>query len=295
MVNASGNRSEGMDLFEVASALWQRRWVIALSTLGFGLAGVAYALLATEWYESKVVMVQTESRDLPSGLAQFGGLASLAGIDLGAGGESHAPIAVLKSRDLVAQFIEAQGLLPVVLSDRWDSARNAWKESDPRRQPDIRDAVDYFVGKVRRVSVDEDGLVTLSVMWKNPEESARWAELLVAGANERMRKQAVDEAERNVKYLTDAMASTSVAPLQQSISRVLEGELQKLLLARGREEFAFKILDKPVPPKRRAKPKRALVSILGAMFGGTISVLFVMIGHLHRRRVESLGVGELGR
>jgi succinate-semialdehyde dehydrogenase/glutarate-semialdehyde dehydrogenase len=87
-----------------------------------------------------------------------------------------------------------------------------------------------------------------------------------------LRAQALQDAQRNIKYLQGEIAATNVTSLQQAIGKVIESEMQKLLLARGNEEYAFKVIDKAVQPKKRDKPKRALV-VLGAALGGGCSCI----------------------
>ena len=83
-------------------------------------------------------------------------------------------------------------------------------------------------------------------------------------------------------YLREELAQTSVPTLQQSVSRLLESELQKLMLARGNEEFAFKVIDAATPPRERVRPKRALISVVGTMVGGMFAVFLVLVMHALR-------------
>lgn len=52
--------------------------------------------------------------------------------------------------------------------------------------------------------------------------------------------------------------NTNLVALQQAIGRLLENELQKLVLARGNEEFAFRVIDTAVAPRK--KPRKKSVS-----------------------------------
>jgi uncharacterized protein involved in exopolysaccharide biosynthesis len=100
--------------------------------------------------------------------------------------------------------------------------------------------------------------------------------------NERMRAQALKEAETNVAFLQTELGRTSVVTLQQSIGRLLESELQKLMLARGNEEFAFRVIDAASPPKERVRPKRALIAVMGTVLGGLLAVFGVFLLHALR-------------
>jgi len=256
-----------IDLWELWETIWSGRWLIVAITGVFTLGGVTYALLAQEWYKADVVLAPADKKGGAGGaLAQFGGLASLAGISLPGAGEGE-PVAVLKSKDFARAFITDLNLMPVLFegSDVGD------------KKPDIRDAVAAFDG-VRSVAEDQKtGLVTLSIRWKNPDTAAEWANVLVKRLNDRLRTQAQEESERNVAYLQREIAATSVVSLQQSMGRVLEGEMQKLMLARGNEEFAFKVIDRATPPKQRETPKRTLIALVSMLAGGFLGILVVFL------------------
>ena len=261
-------QDDEIDLLELLGLFWARKGLIVGITLLFAAGGVAYALLAQQWWRAEVVMTQTDSKQPSGALAQLGGLASLAGINLGGMGGSQNAVAVLKSRDFARQFIEDQSLFEVLMADR------------PAAGPpvDMRDAVKRFTEEV--VSVGEDkksGLITLSVTWTDAALAAGWANALVARVNARLRSQALDEAQRNIKYLQGELAATNVPAVQQALGKVIESEMQKLLLARGSEEFAFKVIDKAVPPKKRAKPQRALVAMGATLAGGFVSLVWVLL------------------
>jgi uncharacterized protein involved in exopolysaccharide biosynthesis len=260
-------------------ALWRGRWFVAITTTFCALGGLAYAAFAEEWFRAEVVLVQSDSKAMASPLAQLGGLASLAGINIGgSSGSAQVPLAVLRSRDFVRSFIEDEGLLHAVLFEKWDANTEQWLEQDPRRQPDIRDAVDRFDRSIRGVTEDiKKGTVRLSVTWVDPDVAATWANLLVSRLNARLREQAITEAEANIRYLQREMSATAVASLQQSIGKVLESEMQKLMLARGAEQFSFKVIDPAAPPKVRFKPKRMLVVACASVAGAFLSLMLVML------------------
>jgi uncharacterized protein involved in exopolysaccharide biosynthesis len=277
-----------IDLGNVYASVWRARWTILVFTLGFAGLGIVYALTARQWFRSDVVMYLTDSKSLPSSLGQLGGLASLAGINLNASSTSRTPIAVLKSKDFARDFIQARSLLPVLMADSRRSATGVTTKHDEEDAPDIRDAVRFFNLKVRAVTEDsKTGLVTLSVVWRDAETAAEWANAMVHDVNQRLRNQALAEAERNIAYLKSEMTATSVASLQQSIGKVLESEMEKALLARGSDEYAFKVIDKATPSKERYSPRRKLVVIGAALCGLFVSIVLVLIREwlrLGRRR-----------
>ena len=274
----SGHSDDAIDLVVLSRIIWNGRWIAMAITAAFALAATTYALIATEWYRAEVLLAPAKDDSMGGIAAQLGGLASLAGISVGNGGSTVESIAVLKSREFARDFIEDQDLLTVLLADQWDADTKRWKGSDPKKWPDIRDAVKVFDDDIRSVREDKlTGLVTLSIEWTDPKVAADWANALVTRLNDRMREKAIVEADTNVKFLRRELESTDVVTLQQSIGRLLESELQKLMLARGNQEFAFRVMDRADPPKRRSSPKRALLVALATLFGGIVATLTVVL------------------
>ena len=273
--------ADEMSLLDLWVVLWRNKWSVILITAAFSIAAVIYSLAATEWYRAEAVLAPADERSTQGLSGALGGLANLAGVSAG-GNDSVEALAVLRSREFAASFIQDLNLLPVFSPEAMVSETAA--DRFDATQPDMRDAVKYFSDNVLRVTEDrETQLVTLAIEWTEPEIAADWANALVHRLNERMRQRSLLEAETNLAYLQTELGKTSVVTLQQSIGRLMEGELQKLMLARGNEQFAFKIIDPAQAPKMRSRPRRTLFVILAAFLGGAISLVVVLVRDAVRR------------
>lgn len=277
----TGQGSPSILLRELIRALWGGKWFVMFVTSVFAGGSTVYALTATEWYRAEVVLVAAQPRNgIDANLGGIASIAGLAGVDLSTGADAAESIAVLRSRELARQFIEDLELLPVLFADQWDDVAGSWISGDPEESPDIRDGVKLFNDQVRYVSQDSrTGLINLGIEWTDAEEAARWAELLVARVNSMTRMRALTEAEANIAFLREQLDMMSVVTMQQTVAGLLEKELQTLMLAQGNKEYAFRVIDPPVPPKIRARPKRKLVVILWTMGGGIFSTLLVLAMH----------------
>ena len=273
------------DLWDI---LWRRKWIIIVITAVFAVGSVLFALVSEEWYRAETVLAPADDRSTPTLGGQLGGLAALAGVSVG-GGDASQAIATLRSRELAREFIQENSLVTVFFAEQWDEERNAWLGEDSSRWPDVRSAIKYFHDNVLTVSEDrQSGLLTLAIEWTDPEAAALWATELVKRANETLRARALLEAETNVTFLQNELAETSVLTLQHSIGRLLESELQKLMLARGNKEFAFNVIDAATPPREHVRPKRALISVVGTVAGGIFAVFLVFLIQAMQRQNDSV-------
>lgn len=261
-----------LDLWRV---VWGGKFVIIGITGFFTLIAIAYALLATEWYRAGALLAPVEDPSMSEIRGQLSGLAAIAGVRTGAGGSNRTEaLAVLRSREFARKFIAELELVPVFLEEPGSS----------KEQPDMRDAVRFFRENVLRVSEDRDtGLVTLGIEWTDPVVAAEWANILVTRLNEQMRNRASRDAEANIDFLRTEMASNNVIALEQSISRIMEGEMQKLMLARGNEEYSFRAIDAAEAPRTRSRPRRTLIVASVFVVSGILSLLVVFVRSAVRR------------
>jgi uncharacterized protein involved in exopolysaccharide biosynthesis len=273
--------NDEVDLFRLWGILWRRRWLIVGVAAVFGLGSGIYAMFLPPAYTASVVLAPVKEDPLSGLTSQLGGLATLAGLGT-AQKDNVEAVAVLRSRDFVRTFIEEQGLLPVLFPDSWDATAGRWTVEDP---PSPAQAAAFFVRYVRRIEEDtRTGLVTLSIEWRDPELAAAWANALAVRINDRMRQRALAEAEANVKYLRLEFESTSLVALQQSISGLLESEMQKLMVARGNSEFAFRVIDRAEVPRVKSKPRVMLIVAVSIVLGGMLAVFAVLFRDMVENR-----------
>ncbi len=294
LLPADESGRESIGIRELWGILWGRKLLIIAITAVFMISSIAYALLAQEWFKAEVVLVPAKkSQGLPGQLGGLAGLASLAGVNIGDENESVEALAVLRSNEFVREFITENNLMPILFADEWDSAAKRWRASNPEDQPDERDAVRLFRKSICQVMDDKrTGLITVSIEWKDRRTAAEWANALVARLNDRMRQRVLAESGRNVKFLREELTKADIPSLQQSVSRLLESELQNLMLARGSQEFAFRVVDRASIPKWRSKPKRTILVCVATLGGGIMSVVVVLLISTWQRSAPS-GRGEV--
>lgn len=274
---ATMDASGDLDLFQLVSELWGRKWIIIATTSIFAVIGVAYALLAEERFRSSAVLApkQQESQaSLPSGI---GGLASLAGIRIGASGDNAQAVAVLRSRALIEDFINAENLMPVLFADDWNSESESWINPDPEEQPDLRDGVKFFDENVRSIDENvESGLITLTVEWTDADVAARWVDQLVRLTNDKLRDWDLTESRARLSFLDEQLKTENLLELRQTLSRMIEEQMQTIMLAQADTEYAFRTIDPPRAPIERSSPRRKLVVALAVVLGGFLGLILAL-------------------
>lgn len=287
-----------IDLRELFGILWRGKWVIILFTVAFAAAGVFYALNKPNIYQASVLLAPAQDEGGAAGLSgQLGGLASLAGINLGGGGANKTVMAkqVLQSRAFLADFIHRHKLsVPLMATEGWDMENQQWvinrevynpqtaewlqDEEGKSQTPTDWDMVKKFKGTHLSISDDkETGMVTLYLKSQSPPVAKEWAEKLVHDINEHMRQQDVEDAEARIAYLEEKLSETNIAGMQQVFYQLIESETRTVMLANAQNEYIFKTVDPAVVPQEKSEPKRALIAIVSTLLGGMLGVFVVFI------------------
>jgi len=228
--------------------------------------------------------------------AQYGGLASLAGITLGSGSSDKTALGleILKSRKFVSNFIEHHDILvPLMAVEGWDletgelkvdstiydvSAKKWVREVRPPRKtiPSLQEAYEKFSDEILSIAQDKKtGFVTIAVQHYSPAVSKQWVDWLVQDINATVMRQEVDEAEQAIEYLNEQIAATSLADLQNVFFRLIEEQTKTVMLAKVSDEYLLKTIDPAVVPEMKTRPKRALIVILSMTLGGFLGIAFV--------------------
>lgn len=284
VVVPADNASERVDIHTLFLRLWKGRyWVIASVAL-FGGIAAANAMWSAPVYEAAAVLAvrSQEMEGAASALrGQFGGIASLAGINLGQSGRRREEfIAYLRSGALAREFVEQQGLVRVFFGSRWNDTTKTFTPDSRGRVPTTGLAAERFMRGVREISVDErTGLLRLSIKWTDPKTASKWANAYVDLSNQRLRDEAIASAAQSIGFLNEELAKTTVEPLRQSLYRLLEGRLNDSMLANVERQYAFKVIDRAQVPERHVRPRRVLETFIGLVCGFVAGCLLALWFH----------------
>jgi uncharacterized protein involved in exopolysaccharide biosynthesis len=247
-----------IDLKAIWRAALRHKSIVAATAALCVAAAVVLALTATPIFRAEATVAPVKENGMGGGgslTGELGGLASIAGLDLGDTGENREYQAVLQSRHLIEEFVRRNDLVPQMLHGS-KLPQNLWF------------ACELFRKNVVLVTEDKlKGVTTVSIEWTDPVTAARWANGFVGLANELIRNRAIDNASRNVDYLNKQSSQTTELGVQRAIFNLIESQMKTLMLANGRIEYAFTIVDPAVPAELRTRPKRTLIVLTGGVIG----------------------------
>ena len=279
-------QDESVNLRTVLAQLLRKRWWILAGVVVSTVVFTAAAHWITPVYRVTVVMVtvSSERNSLAGSVSQSlgqigGGLASLAGLNVGSGdSETQEALGVLRSREFGEQFIKDENLMPQLFASNWDSATQSWKAG--KGVPTINKAFNYFNKGIRTVTQDnKTGLTTLQIDWRDRNAAAAWANQLLKRLNAVMRSRAIANADASIAFLERELQTTSVVETREAINRLIETQVKQRMLANVTEEYAFRVVDPAIAPDADdpAKPPKFLLEVAGPMVGLLLSVAAVLM------------------
>lgn len=301
--------SDEIDLRELFSVIWQGKYLIIAITAVFAIGSVMFALSQPNIYKSEALLAPASAEQGGGGglaalAGQFGGLASMAGINLGGGGgadKTQMAIEVMKSRQFTSDFIQKHNILPDLMAEpKWNLADNTLAYNDElynmtenkwlrevkapfKAEPSMQEACKEFTKVIAVNTAKDTGMVTISIEHVSPSVAQQWVTWLVEDINKVMKERDVAEAMRSTEFLNKQIALTNVADIRTILYKLIEEQAKTIMFAEVRDEYVFKTIDPALVQEEKAKPKRALICVIGTMLGGMLGVMLVLIRYFVRK------------
>lgn len=295
-----------IDLLELFNVLWAAKTKIIMITAVFAIASVGYALSLPNQYKATVLLApaQEESDGLAGALGQLGGLASLAGVNIGAGGggESKHAQEIMKSRFFIERYIADNNLAVEVFAAKgWSKSTNEliiddeiydlesqkWLLEDEETGALVPPTGwQLYESFFERLSVSEDvksGLVTVSIEYYSPQTAKKWLDSYIKSINRHMQARRVAKVSNNIEYLQAEIEKTPIAEMQEVFYTLVAEQTKSKMLAQASPDYAFAVVHPSMVPEEKSQPQRALICVLGTLLGGMLSVLWALVMHYTKK------------
>jgi len=253
------------------------------------LSGVVYVLNAPNVYKVQALMLPVSLDGVNNGSYsdEISGLASMVGISIGNNSSSaggNQALATLMTKNFLNDFIQESSLKPVLFSGQWNKKDKSWVEKEPSNLSAARlllDMLDIFVDPK-----DKTMKVELSLKWKNPNDTAKMADILnnlINYLNISEKKRVLFESKRNISFLEKELEKTDILEFKVMLYGLIEHEVSNTMLANVRDDFVFRVIDPATKPIQPESDKKALIIVLSIVLGFFLSS-FISVIHNSLRR-----------
>lgn len=301
-------------LYEIFKLFWRSKWLILTVVLVSTLSMAVYAFLKPNQYSSVALLAPSEAYVGGGSLAlanQFGGLASLAGLNIAGtrGNKVSIALEVLQSRSFILGFVRKRGVMvDLMAAKRWKQGSNAleyddsvydastksWASvHDAELKPTDEDVYEKFISHLTVSQSKTTGLITVSLEFISPVLACQWLEWLIGDLNEKLKEQDVNDSRTTLKYLEKELSKQPVDGVQKILFQLMEKEMQTITLANIRDDYAFQYIDPPVVPERKSSPRRAVMIFAALVFGMIFGCFLVVLIRVFGGRESSSFLNEI--
>lgn len=299
-IKQSNDFVQEINISEIFYALLDGKWIIISVTAFMSITALFFSLMLPNIYESEALLVPTDiSGSISRSSSGYVSLAGLTGANLPLNdNEVNSSKAVEKITSL--SFFENNILTNINLPNlmafkNWNSQTNTliydkniydiksntWIRdfSYPQQQiPSAQESYEVFMKEHFSLSQDnKTGFITVSIKHQSPFIAKKWNEIIVTEINNFYRLKDKLESEKAANYLNQQIIQTNLSEIKEALAQLLQEQIKKLTLIEANEFYVFDYIDPPAVMEKKSSPKRALICILGALIGGMLSFLYVLI------------------
>tara|TARA_B100001057_G_C22728499_1_gene902738 strand:+ start:77 stop:1018 length:942 start_codon:yes stop_codon:yes gene_type:complete len=288
-----------IDLRDLFFILWNKKFIIASVTSISAILSVLFALSLPNIYTSKALLAPTSlDESLSSKLGQFSGLANFAGLSISSpvASKSDEALTRIKSFDFFQKyFLPNIKLEDLVAVKQWsseddkliynqdliDSKNGKWQIDNKNlsKKPSDQEAFEIYK-MILSINEAGAGFNSISIEHRSPNIAKKWLDMIILNINESMRDIDKETSLNAINFLNELLTSNNMKSSKEMIANLLENQIQTLMLASSDKAYVFKIIDSPLSPEKKSGPSRALICILGTLFGVMLSLLVSFIIYL---------------
>ncbi len=218
------------------------------------VATAIISLIMTPVYESKaVIMPTTQTKDI--------GVGSMLAQQFGISGPSSPMatevVSLLKSNTLRERIIKRYNLLKLFFEDDYEELKKQKNENEL-----LWMGLRRFDGITKVNFKQKDNTIEIVVGYKDPKIARDLVNYTLAELTDYMSIEAKRVAETNKKYLESQLENTADPFIKTKLYTLIAQQLETAMMAEVKENFAFKVLDAPMIPDKRSKPKRKLMVLI---------------------------------
>lgn len=296
------NFENEIDLYDLMLSLWEKKDFLIVFLVLSAFLSVSIALWLPNRYTSIAVLMpksgSSTSLSNALGLPDMGGLSRIAGLDSGSSGNLNVDLAkkLFTARSFVLNFVNQYDYLPeVMVAEDWDASTNQIKYDffgyDPSTDkltytPSDDDLYKAFVDGFKIETDRQTEFVTIEYIHFSPSFAKQVLERLIFDVNDNVRKREITKLSKSIDYLNTKFSETSSLELKQVFIGLREGKIKDLMLAEIDEFYVLDVVDPPSLPYLKTSPKRAMICILGTIFGGIFAIFILLIARFFNYDID---------
>tara|TARA_B110000003_G_scaffold271220_1_gene305031 strand:- start:15116 stop:16069 length:954 start_codon:yes stop_codon:yes gene_type:complete len=308
------NSESHIDILQIIEILWKKKLLIISVTSFFAIFSIFFALSLPNKYQSSSLVKVTEVNNQSSGgafsslTAQYGGLASMAGVSLPSSGlDSGTYISkIIKSRQFAKHLMSFETIKPKLMAissydisldkiiydhEIYDDSRSLWVREPTgifQSEPTYLEVHETAL-KALEVNINEKtGLITISFEHLSPVFAQEFVSIVIREVNNVTREIKLKESKASLDYLENALEAENNRDLKLNINNLILQQLNKNMIASVKDDYLISQIDPPIVPVYKSSPNRARICILITLIGIVLSIVLALISNNFNIKNKSL-------
>ncbi|NPA66584.1 MAG: hypothetical protein GXO11_06845 [Epsilonproteobacteria bacterium] len=254
-----------------------------------------YVLSIPNTYKSSAVLIPSASKG--SSLGSLGGLAAMAGVSFGSGGDITPDVAfstLLKDEGFMKQFIQKNHLIELFENSQKEShyvfafgfrgLYDFFHSSKKEEEESQEDKIYNLMQKLQKglsISADkQSGLITISYSDYDRFLAPKIVEMFLNDASAYLVKNSLENIESRLHYFEKEIRKVESFELRTALSQMISKILQEKVMIKSKRYYKADLLTAPEVAyvKNKTKPKRGLilvVSFITSLILGIFLVFFL--------------------
>ena len=308
----ASKKDDEISLVDLFAVLWQRKWLIIIMTFCAAVLSVVISILSLllppeksfmpNKYTPRAQMLITEdsSGSAASMLGNLGGLASMAGMNIGGGATNSALAGYLVNSNTIQDAVinkfnfieewkiekspiaESRKALKEKLKSGYDDDTGVFTVSFEDKDPVLaRDVVNYVVDLLEQ-RFSEFGVDKNKLQKQNLEENISNTYAQILDLQKQIRD--IELSVSNIyspnsapSIMTDTTMVKMELSVQEEIYKNLKSQYELLKVTMASEQPVFQILEYAEVPDQKSGPSRGKLCIIITFVGGFMSVFLAFL------------------
>lgn len=238
-----------------------------------------------------------QSSSLGSLGGSLGGLANMAGLNLGGGKRDNLQLAleVIKSKTFIYKIIDKNALdVEVFAAKSWDPIslkleidseiydvqNQKWVRKVKAPKSIIPSDFELYEEFRSNLSVSWDektNIVKVGYIHVSPYVAQKVVNIVINEINDMLQNKEIKEANVSIDLLREAITKTNYAEMRGLLYELVQEQTKRLLLAKTKEHYVFEPIDLPIVAENKHSPKRGLILIVFTFVYGLFVLLYLVI------------------
>ena len=279
------SKKSEIEFLEILDSIWSQKIKILGISLSFAVVSYFYSLTIPNEYASEAkVIVVTDSigKQLEaSSLGIFNPFAAP-----GASSQSFIN-EYLKSRDFFRQFSKENNIDLLVLGLLDTEDKSEEELLNLIFNPSVREEFESLLLDIPFLSIhgtfnsminikSDKGYLQFTATTPNPIVSKVLLDIVIENLNLFFKTKDDKEANKAIEYISTELNKTNLINLQNQLNNLMAAEIQTLVLANIREDYALQYIDKAFIPLSPSSPDRRIY-FYGALLVGLFGSIFYFL------------------